>query len=125
MLEHYLTCRTARHSPELEIYLWEYQKVLSTQTGPPVIISASAVVSQACRITLRRHHLHSFTDVDVDEDADTVDQPLGHDDDNDDQAYNVTEDPNGTLVWVTIGLTRVRLYYELENGIYGRLTYSI
>lgn len=86
-------------SPELEVSLWEHETFMEPNTdgGPPTIIAPSVIFSQACRITLtlvRPRDPGAINDLDSDLE------------DNSEEEGDYTV--QGSPIWATIGLTRVR-----------------
>ncbi|KAF7372087.1 alcohol dehydrogenase [Mycena venus] len=77
--------------PELEIFSWEYGQFLRRgDPGPPRIVPVSAILSQACRLTVnhKKQILHDDSDSDDDEGGESSDGPA-------------------RKIWFTAGLTRV------------------
>ena len=86
----------AFYSPELEVMFWEHGVFLDPAVeGPQALIPAQAVISQACRVTLRQ-----------------LSSPLApsSSESNNEAASPVL--PQDTHIWATIGLTRVRGAYS-------------
>lgn len=75
------------HSPELEIFFFEFDSYLTVEDGPPVLITPDDVLSQACRIRLIYREPREMDPGEV----------------------NAADEPEGLEIWVTCGLTRVRL----------------
>lgn len=85
-------------SPELEVSLWEHGTFMDPDTdgGPSTIIEPSVIFSQACRITLT---LMRTRDLGADDDSELED----------DSSSDGGDTVQGSPIWATIGLTRVRV----------------
>ncbi|KAF7372541.1 alcohol dehydrogenase [Mycena venus] len=76
--------------PELEIFSWEHGQFLRRgDPGPPRIVPVSAILSQACRLTInhKKQILHDDSDSDEDEGGESSDGPT-------------------CKIWFTAGLTQ-------------------
>ncbi len=81
----------------MEIRLWEYNTELDPEeAGPPSLIHPEAVKCQASRATVNLPRLRELNDNDDDSE--------GEGEDGDDGTDEVPE-----KIWITIGLSRVRL----------------
>lgn len=91
-------------SPELEVKFWAYNDYLRFgEEGPPQLIPPSLVKSQACRLAIHLPHAQSASE-DPEGDDDNVNVGMAEV-----QATESGEqdEAGNTLVWATIGLSRV------------------
>ena len=76
---------------------WEHATFLDPAVeGPPALIPAQAIISQACRVTLRQLTTTTAT-------VSTADSTSSIDSEDEDPSRG-----RETRIWATIGLTRVR-----------------
>ena len=91
-------------SPELEVKFWAYNDYLRPgEEGPPQLIPPSLVKSQACRLAIHLPRAQSASE-EPEEDDDNVNVGTAEL-----QAVELGEqdEMGATLVWATIGLSRV------------------